>query len=556
MENGSLNSQPFASVVLGPGESRVIKAPVPGSGVNGGMTGKHSYGAIRLVHDGPDGSLNTSGWIENDGTGYSTMMTFWDPGRHKGTKLFGTQVFLGRLEAVLNNGRVLTVHSYLDLLNTSEAPLFPEGELAYKSNNGQIVHMPLTIGSLGPHQTAEVDFGQLNIPPDVGIGAIEISYTGVEGALMGRVFGIGSDPTFGFYSALETYAPVATNEVYWTTAGDMSSLLTVTNFSNHADSAHIVLTYNGGSLSLPAVTLQPLESTTVNVRDLRTAASLPTTAVYGGFRIFGSSGHSSLLVKEHVIDGMMGIATPFYGGSPYAIGTEMDPWSQTIDLGSNGNLHQLIDMSDGSQLIDIGGTISSEDSSIVTVGAQSNMWPFWFPLTAQGLGVVNLDAQSTYWPTDPFGQNYQLFYAQAQATVAQCFAQLKYRPVTIAGIPLGNHSFWWIQPTQNTSATQWVTDAGPSGICPLNCGYLVDWVVKGSTGNYPEDNPGASLAWNSGVSAAVCPAVMNLYNYAVNWPQTTYQYALGAAPNSNTFAHWAGNAAPFSPTPPPNAPGW
>ncbi len=135
----------------------------------------------------------------------------------------------------------------------------------------------------------------------------------------------------------------------------------------------------------------------------------------------------------------------------------------------------------------------------------------------------------------------------------QCFVQLKYRPVDFVGVTVGNHSFWWIQ---DSGSRQWVTDAGPSGTCPFSCGYLIDWVVQGSTGHYSEDNSGASLQWNSGLSPSVWTPVTNLYNYATGWPQTTYNYAVGASPNSNSLAHWAGNAAPFAASEPPNTPGW
>ncbi|MGA7239684.1 MAG: hypothetical protein WBY44_28650 [Bryobacteraceae bacterium] len=133
----------------------------------------------------------------------------------------------------------------------------------------------------------------------------------------------------------------------------------------------------------------------------------------------------------------------------------------------------------------------------------------------------------------------------------QCFVQLKYRPVDFVGVTVGNHSFWWIR---DSGSRQWVTDAGPSGTCPL---WLSDRLgCAGSTGHYSEDNSGASLQWNSGLSPSVRTPVTNLYNYATGWPQTTYNYAVGASPNSNSLAHWAGNAAPFAASEPPNTPGW
>lgn len=146
--------------------------------------------------------------------------------------------------------------------------------------------------------------------------------------------------------------------------------------------------------------------------------------------------------------------------------------------------------------------------------------------------------------------------ASATLTVAiACFAQLKYRFVTAFGISTGyNHSFWWFLDSSNT---HWVADGGPSSApCPGNCGYLNAWVVPGNSGHYPADNSGDALAWSSAVSPSVCSSVRNLYTFALGWPQNVTTYYGLTGPNSNTFAHEDSNAAPFSATPPPNAPGW
>jgi hypothetical protein len=194
--------------------------------------------------------------------------------------------------------------------------------------------------------------------------------------------------------------------------------------------------------------------------------------------------------------------------------------------------------SDGSEAL-VFTDVSSGNESVAT--ATQGGLPAWTTIAAQNLGSTQITWQSGPAISDLQG-DMQNWTTEVAVQVAQCFAQLKYRTVNFMGVPTTfNHSFWWIQTNQTSSAPQYVTDAGPSGTCPLSCGYLVDWVVAGSTGHYPEDNPNASLAWSSGASASVCSAVTNLYSYAVNWPQTMYQYAIAAAPNSNTFAHWAGN---------------
>src|SRR5207245_2801035 len=105
LESGTAGA-PFASITLGPSESQVFGAKVPGAGQSGSGGGER-FGAIRLTHDGPNGSLTAAAWMENDSTGYSNTLTLHDPGRHKGTNLFGTQVFLGDISQLLGGERAL-----------------------------------------------------------------------------------------------------------------------------------------------------------------------------------------------------------------------------------------------------------------------------------------------------------------------------------------------------------------------------------------------------------------------------------------------------------------
>jgi hypothetical protein len=134
-----------------------------------------------------------------------------------------------------------------------------------------------------------------------------------------------------------------------------------------------------------------------------------------------------------------------------------------------------------------------------------------------------------------------------------CFARLLYRPVIEGGINWGNHSFWWIR---NSTPANYVIDAGPTGNCFPDCGYLDDWVTFGDTGHYAADNPNASWDWDSGTYGYVCTPAYQLYVYSVGWPQDETPYVLGGSPNSNTFSHYAANAGGFSPPQPPNTPGW
>jgi hypothetical protein len=172
--------------------------------------------------------LNTSGWIEDETTGFSTMMTFYDAAAHHGTTLFAPQVFVGKQDGLLASGASLTIDSHLVVLNISDTPVIPQAQFVYESN-GQILQVAIYIGPLTPGQSANIDIGDLQrrglVPRSVSMGSIVINYNGPQAALMGRVFGVADNPTYGFYVALESYAAARLNEAFWTTAGDWNSFI-------------------------------------------------------------------------------------------------------------------------------------------------------------------------------------------------------------------------------------------------------------------------------------------------------------------------------------------
>jgi hypothetical protein len=171
-------------VTLGPNASQVVE--VPSDGLWSGQSGSSGvFGAIVLSHDGPAGSLNPLGWIEDDSTGYSTMMTVWDPGQHHGTNLYTTQVFQGQQNNLFGNGQGLVIDSYLVLLNTSGTSISPQGQFTY-DQGGQATQVPLSLGTLAGGQSVMVDLGAMQrnglIPNNVSVGAISINYEGPEAA--------------------------------------------------------------------------------------------------------------------------------------------------------------------------------------------------------------------------------------------------------------------------------------------------------------------------------------------------------------------------------------
>jgi hypothetical protein len=106
-----------------------------------------------------------------------------------------------------------------------------------------------------------------------------------------------------------------------------------------ADSVTVEVTSNNGTFTLPALPLQPGESHSINIRDLlsaRDAKGNPfPAATFGGLRISGKSTASSLIVKEHLLNPALKLATPFYDDAPYVYAVEFFYSSYTAYVGGS-----------------------------------------------------------------------------------------------------------------------------------------------------------------------------------------------------------------------------
>ncbi len=136
----------------------------------------------------------------------------------------------------------------------------------------------------------------------------------------------------------------------------------------------------------------------------------------------------------------------------------------------------------------------------------------------------------------------------------KCFAQLKYRAVNdpMARKIHATHSFWYVQ---DSTGEQYTVSGGPwpSGCQEPNC-KLHEWATP-----YPNSSAdalsGAGTWWSIGPSSSVCPQVDALVDAADSFPNDTIVYHW-YGPNSNTAAHYVGNAGGFHPPPPPVSIGW
>ena len=139
---------------------------------------------------------------------------------------------------------------------------------------------------------------------------------------------------------------------------------------------------------------------------------------------------------------------------------------------------------------------------------------------------------------------------QGERPKPECFAQLKYRDVTMGetNIPSGGtHSFWYVQ---DSSGRQWTISAGPAGDFLNGGAYSPMW-------QNPIDTVHDSINfWSTGLSSAVCAGVERMIEAAKQWNNGEVEYVSTGGPNSNSFTHYIGIAGGLIAPRPPGSIGW
>ncbi len=375
---------------------------------------KNGFGPILLVHDGPPAALNSGGWVEDDDTGYSNRITF---GSQTGTSttLFGTQILIGRAGDAFNLPGSFVVSSTLVMLNMSGQAIDVEGELVF-SDTQIVAKAPITALHLEAGEVSSIDLNRIKamagVPSSLVSASIKLNYSGPNGALLARAFGITDDSFYGFYWALQsTPGGWSYSESYWTIEGQSIPLLTVTNFADKPDRIAVILTSNSGVYSMDPLDLQPGESRTVNVRDfIARTRPFPPEVNFGGFSIKGSSPESRVLVKEHVIDPQSRLSAPFYGLPVYCTHYDFDSASYTVGAGSQISVNSIAYYSDGSYG-PAGNSFSSGNTSIVTITGFSGFG------TVTGVATGTTTVSNEIRTQSDVEGDVDTFSAEAQTTV-------------------------------------------------------------------------------------------------------------------------------------------
>ncbi len=394
--------------VIPPWGASVFEMPEDLPPQSRGLWSQRTHGTVVLEHAGPVGALNAIGWLEDEKTGFATSMTFADPTAAQSTSLYGAQIFLR--DPMRGNARV---RSYLVLQNTTQATIPLSGEVILETATGPVT-VPFPVNAIDAGGPVEVSFERLlGAIGDATTAAVRLNYVGPPGAVVGRTYGVGGDPTFGYYSALEPRAHPIYGGIHWRVSRTVDTLLSLVNFGEGEDQITVQLFHHDGVITIPSVALGRLESRTISLRTALAGlgVSVPTSGLTGGYRVSGGrSTQSAVLTKQTTIDIEAGTAVPMYGGPPYVLQLFVDP-DQFYLVGDNDSetFQCFLVYSDNSHYPHSCGTATSSDDSVAfadTSGSSGTVF-------GGQPGVTFIDLESSY--LDQFGTRQQLQYQMRAA---------------------------------------------------------------------------------------------------------------------------------------------
>src|SRR5438105_10123284 len=81
---------------IGPRQIKTLHLPDDLDAAGQSLFSGSEIGGITLsVQEGAASALNSSGWVEDEGLGFSTMLSFHDPSMARSQELLGTQIPFG-----------------------------------------------------------------------------------------------------------------------------------------------------------------------------------------------------------------------------------------------------------------------------------------------------------------------------------------------------------------------------------------------------------------------------------------------------------------------------
>lgn len=230
-------------------------------------------GGLSITHNGAPGALIAHGVVQNKEARFASNLSFTDPAARKSSVLNGTGLMLAHPASTSVFPNASSFVPYLALRNASSVGQTTSVTVQYTAA-GQAHSESLPIVSLAPHEVRMVDFSALlsslgnTLIDDAGL---RIESSGSAGTLIAQLSSIDQNGTSYVDVPLNDAGPrsVGTGAHPFHLDGDSQAVVHLKNLADEPTTAIVQVLYDGGEFSPELILIQPGQSVSVDLRQLR-----------------------------------------------------------------------------------------------------------------------------------------------------------------------------------------------------------------------------------------------------------------------------------------------
>jgi hypothetical protein len=259
--------------------------------------------SVKLTTIGPAGSLRVAGFVVGGEPNFTSSIRFADPKKTIQPDLYATNL---RLE---NTDPRLLIENTSDSGVSARPKFFPA-----TGDQGNPIELPEII--LGPRQIVDVDLRPLReaatTRTDLNSVSVQVSNSGAPGSLIGALYGTDKIKRLTYDVPLRDSGLMrtSTGSYPWRVDGDYTTIVNITNISDHPASFIVDIRYPTGHYFFPTKELAAYGTATFDLRKLISEQKpdnqgnvIPLSATGGQFHwsIFGAPPSSKFIGRSEVV---------------------------------------------------------------------------------------------------------------------------------------------------------------------------------------------------------------------------------------------------------------
>jgi hypothetical protein len=277
---GNVTNMPSgATLTFGNGGVHNVQLPPNGTEIIRHQNA-NSVESVDIRITGMPGSIIPTGVITAK-NGFNSVIRFYDTKNTKQPHLFANGLRLG------------AVTPHMVLKNTGELPLVARPTVISAAGVAAIEPILLPAVSLNGGEVREIDLSTLVNKQGFDVISMKVSNSGSPGTLIGSIHAIENETGISYDTPLRDTGPVRamTGSYPWTISNDFRTIVYVTNVSDQEAEFVGEINYRGGKAVVDPRKLQPGETATFDMRQIRAAGyrdsdgnQVPRTVSQGQFK--------------------------------------------------------------------------------------------------------------------------------------------------------------------------------------------------------------------------------------------------------------------------------